>query len=317
MALGLGGTLLVTGLLAYALLRTRKHGDELPRQTTGDRRLELIWTVIPALVLISVFAYTIVDMSTSPTPGPGLPEGQQPDVIVTGYQYWWRYEYPPGRLHAQPASIVTANELHIPVGRRILVQLEADLVQHDYWIPQLGKKFDMYPGKTNHLWLEAKEPGEYEGVCAEYCGHQHAYMRILAIAEPQDQFEAWAAAHLSSEPPSPPAQAPRASNSPSYLKQPETDSPILANPIPADVNEQARLAAQGRQLFGQLACGTCHAIAGTEWQAQAGPSLTAYSQRRIISSGVMHHTPKNLAIYLKNPQAIKPGIYMPNYRLSA
>ncbi len=288
MVIAIAICLLIAGLLTYAILRSRRQTDEAaPQQQHGNNRLEILWTILPVILLVAIFIYTAVDTGTGPEPGAGIPEGQAPDVVVIGHQWWWEYRYPPGRLHQQPTEIVTANVLHIPAGRQILVELRASNVQHDYWIPQLGQKFDMYPGKVNHLWLEAKEPGRYPGFCAEFCGVQHAWMNILAIAESEEQFEQWVQAQVSS------AEAPA--------------------DIPPD---QAALANEGRELFGRLACGSCHAIAGTEWQARAGPSLTNYSSRPTISAGVLEHTPENLALYLKNPQAVKPGIYMPNYRLS-
>lgn len=321
MVLATAVSLLVAGLVLYVLLRARTRGDALPGQNHGNRNLEILWTVLPAVLVLALFVWTFFDVSSEPTPGAGIP--RPPDVIVTGNQYWWKYEYPSGQLHTLGQPIITANELHIPVGQRILVQLEASLVQHDYWIPQLGKKFDMYPGKTNHLWLYAEEPGEYLGVCAEYCGDQHAYMRILAVAQPDGEFQDWIRQFVTSDPPTVPVRQPArlaGDTEPvspgTTMKQPEPGSPILADPIPDDPAEQRRLALAGKLLFGRNACGSCHAIAGTEWGGQAGPSLTNYSSRRWISTGVMEHTPSNLAIYLKNPQEIKPGIYMPNYRFT-
>ena len=163
MVIAVAVCLLVAGLLAYALIRTRRRPDEgLPPQTHGNRTLEILWTASPVALLLVIFLLTTLDMrADETTPGAGLPEGRRPDVIVVGHEWWWEYRYPPGQLHNQPGTIVTANELHLPVNRSVLVQLEASVVQHDFWIPPLGQKFDMYPGKTNHLWLHCKSPSQY------------------------------------------------------------------------------------------------------------------------------------------------------------
>jgi cytochrome c oxidase subunit 2 len=267
--------LLVAGVLAYIVARFRAQpGAGVPRQDFGNRRLEIGWTVAPALLVSSVFALTVYVMSSTPTPGAGIPEGSQPDIEVIGHQWWWEIRYP-------QAGVVTANVMHLPVGRPLLVTLHSDDVQHDFWVPELGQKMDMYPGRTNHIWLEAREPGFYQGACAEFCGMQHAWMRILAVAQPQAEFDAWLAA------------------------QRAVPAPLVAP-----------LAQQGQFVFQGRTCGSCHAIAGTPFTGQAGPNLTRFGSRPTISAGVLVNTPENLARYLRDPQAVKPGIFMPNFRLT-
>ncbi len=268
-------SVLVAGLLTDSLLRSRRQPEAgAPRQTFGNRNLEIGWTAIPALVIAVIFVFTLMAMRRGPTPGTGLPDGQQPDIEVIGHQWWWEIRYP------QHGGMITANEVHLPVGRRMLVQLNSADVQHDFWVPQLGQKMDMYPNKTNYIWLEAEEPGLYRGVCAEFCGAQHAWMRILAVAQPEADFERWVAEQRT--PPQP-----------------------LAEP----------LAERGRAVYAARTCGSCHAIAGVS-TGEAGPDLTHFGSRPTISAGVLVNTPENLARYLANPQAVKPGIYMPNFRLS-
>ncbi len=273
MVLAAAVVVLVAGLLAYSLARARRAGAGPPRQDFGNRRLEIAWTAVPALVVGILFLLTLVIMRTTPTPGTDLPDGRPPDIVVVGHQWWWEIAYP-------QAGVVTANVLHLPAGRRVLVQLTSDDVQHDFWVPELGQKMDMYPGKTNYIWLEAEEPGLYRGVCAEFCGAQHAWMRILAVAQPEADFERWVAEQRT--PPQP-----------------------LAEP----------LAERGRAVYAARTCGSCHAIAGVS-TGEAGPDLTHFGSRPTISAGVLVNTPENLARYLANPQAVKPGIYMPNFRLS-
>jgi cytochrome c oxidase subunit II len=274
---------LVTALLIVIVTRSRGGLDTpIPPQEHGNRRLEIAWTVAPAVVVAALLGVTVVAMANGPTPGSGLPrERGDPDIIVVGHQWWWEVRYP-------KQGVVTANDVYLPAGQLLLVQLESVDVQHAFWVPQLGQKMDMYPGKVNHLWLDTREkaPGEYQGVCAEFCGTQHAGMRVLAVVVPQAEFDAWVEAQRGSTQP-PPAFGER-------------------GPDPT---------ALGSQLFSQYACGSCHAIAGTEYNAQAAPALTNYSARRTISAGVLPHTRENLARYLHDPHEVKPGVLMPNFRL--
>jgi cytochrome c oxidase subunit 2 len=266
--------LLIATLLTLSLARYRRPPDALPPQDHGNRRLEIAWTAAPAALVVGVFALTFAAMRLPTNPGAGAPPDAQPEIQVIGHQWWWEIRYP-------QAGVVTANVLHLPVGRPVLVTLEASVVQHNFWVPELGQKMDMYPGKVNHLWLEAKAPGQYQGVCAEFCGVQHAWMRILAVAQPPAEFDAWLAAQRAT---------PAASAAP--------------------------LAQQGLAVFAAQNCGSCHAIAGTAWNGQAGPNLSHFGSRPTISAGVLENTPENLARYLRDPQAVKPGIFMPNFRLS-
>ena len=282
MVLAVAVSAMVVVLLAVILVRYReREGAPLPPQAHGNKQLEIAWTVAPVILLLGLFGWMVWEMVRGLTPGRELPEGNDPDIIVVGHQWWWEIRYP------KHGDVVTANEVYLPVGQPMLVQLTSADVQHDFWVPQLGQKMDMYPGKTNYTWLRARVAGDYHGACAEFCGAQHAWMRILAIALPQAEFDAW-------------IEAQRASNQPPVGL---ADRP----PDPAGV---------GRQLFDRYACGSCHAIAGTEHTGQAAPALTNYSARRTISAGVLEHTPENLALYLRNPHAVKPGLLMPNFRLA-
>jgi cytochrome c oxidase subunit 2 len=274
---------LVAGLLVYIVTRFRGGPNApIPRQEHGNRRLEIAWTVAPSVVVAGLLGTTIVVMSNGPTPGSGLPQDRRdPDIVVVGHQWWWEIRYP-------KQGVVTANEVYLPAGQLMLVQLESADVQHDFWVPPLGQKMDMYPGKINHLWLDMREkaPGDYQGVCAEFCGTQHAWMRILAIVVPQAEFDTW-------------IEEQRASTQPPAAFGERGPDPITS----------------GSQLFTQYGCGSCHAIAGTEHAGQAAPALTNYRARRTISAGVLPHTPENLARYLHDPHEVKPGVLMPNFRL--
>jgi cytochrome c oxidase subunit 2 len=182
---------LVTGLVIYAAIRYRRRaGDESePRQEFGRPKLEVLWTAVPIVILAVLFGFTA---STMGAVSPG-PNGQQPDLIITGYQWWWGLQYP-------QAGVVTANEIHLPAGRRMLLRLDSADVIHDFWVPQLGRKIDMIPGKTNYLWVEPQTPGTYLGACAEFCGAEHAWMLLRVIVQPQAEYDAWLRAQALPQP---------------------------------------------------------------------------------------------------------------------
>jgi cytochrome c oxidase subunit II len=273
-ALVIGAVVLgvVAVLVIYFSLRFRRRAGEEgePRQASGNRRLEITWTVIPILIVLALFVLSLRTMAAS---DPST-EGGQPDMIVIGHQWWWEIRYP-------KTGIITANEAHIPAGQRILLQLQSVDVIHDWWVPNLGRKIDLNPDFPTQMWIEADKPGIYLGACAEYCGTEHAWMRIRVIADPPDQFSAWEQAQLH----------------------------VPAQPTGGE-------AALGAQVFQQNTCIACHTIAGSPAQARVGPDLTHVADRQTLGAGVINNTPENLARWIKDPQAIKPGNYMPSLRLS-
>lgn len=260
---------LVTGLVLYVLWRYRSRGGtEEPRQYPGNRRLEIAWTIAPALIVAGLFGWQLdVMRETDP------PADRPPDIIVTGYSWWWRVEYP-------QAGFVTANEIHIPVGKQVLFQLKAADVIHNFWVPDLGPKRDMIPGHPeNTVWLAADRPGVYSGACSEYCGLQHAWMRIRVVAQPQAEYDAW-------------------------VRQQQT----VAVPTGAE-------AARGAEVFQGLTCVNCHAIMGIS-SAQAGPDLSHVGSRATLGAGIIENTPENLSRWIADPHDIKSGVQMPGYQLS-
>ncbi|MBV9790844.1 MAG: cytochrome c oxidase subunit II [Chloroflexi bacterium] len=269
MLLGTAIFMLVTGLVLYVLWRYRSRGDTAePRQYPGNRRLEIAWTIAPALIVAGLFGWQLdVMRDTAP------PADRPPDIIVTGYSWWWRVEYP-------KAGFVTANEIHIPVGRQVLFQLQAADVIHNFWVPDLGPKRDMIPGHPNNtVWLAADRPGVYLGACSEYCGLQHAWMRLRVVAQPQAEYDAW-------------------------IQQQQTAA------TPADAE-----AARGAEVFQNLTCVNCHAITGIS-NAQAGPDLSHVGGRATLGAGIIENTPANLSRWIANPHDIKSGVQMPGYQLS-
>ena len=190
---------------------------------------------------------------------------------ITGHQWWWEARY----VGADPSqTFVTANEIHIPVGRPVLVKLKGADVIHSFWIPALAGKTDTIPGRTNLTWLQADRPGTYRGQCTEYCGLQHAHMAAFVIAEAPEAFEAWRQGQLRPAPPAAPA------------------------------------AASGEALF-VARCGSCHRVRGTGAGGRLGPDLTHLMSRATLAAGVVPNTPAGLAGWIANPQALKPGARMP------
>lgn len=179
-------------------------------------------------------------------------------------------------------DFTTANEIHIPTGTPVTLSLTADDVIHSVWVPELAGKRDMVPGRTNELVLEADEPGRYVGRCAEYCGLQHAWMLFTVVAHEPAEYEGWYAAHADDAPePTTPAQE------------------------------------RGRDVFLDNSCVGCHAIRGVAGQGEVGPDLTHLASREQLGAGILPNTPQDLAAWIANPQAIKPGVEMPPQELAA
>jgi cytochrome c oxidase subunit 2 len=259
---------IVTGAIIYAVLRFRgRDGEPDPRQIAENKTIEIIWTVIPFLIVVFLFGLTIHAMNLADPPPP-----PSPDLIVTGHQFWWQANYP-------ASGVVTANEIHIPAGKALSVRLDSKDVLHEFWVPKLNRKMTTVPGQRNHIWLQADKPGVYIGQCSEFCGTQHAWMRILVVANGPAEFEQWQQAQLK------PSQAPT------------TDA-----------------AAKGLALFQTSTCISCHAIRGvTGADAGVAPDLTHVGSRQQLGTGILENTPANMRLWLKSPQHVKPGVLMPDF----
>ena len=261
----------VAGAIVYAIFRFRaREGEPDPDQFAGSERVEIIWTAIPFLIVVFLFVMTLRGMNRAdPPPAPS------PDLVVTGHQFWWEAQYP-------ASGAITANEIHIPIGKPLSVRLDSKDVLHEFWVPELARKMTTVPGQLNHIWLQADKPGVYIGTCSEFCGTQHAWMRILVIAEEPSKFEEWQRAQLR------PGQAAT------------TDA-----------------AAKGLALFQASTCINCHAIRGvTGADAHVAPDLTHVASRRQLAAGILENTPANMRRWLKNPQHIKPGALMPDFNFT-
>jgi len=284
---------LVQGLILYTSFRYRRRegDDSLPEQVHGNTKLEIVWTLIPAVILAAIAVPTVQLIFEQMAE----PEGEYLTVEVIGHRWWFEYYYP-------DYGIYTANEMAIPVGVPVRLEMTAaDLARatdlgviHSFWIPRLAGKQDLVPGHTTYLNLQADAPGRYIGQCAEYCGLSHANMRARVEAMDIGDFEAWVAAQQASA------------------------------PVPAAGSLEAR----GRELFGDLgarqACASCHQV----WEGNGlrgpgqGPDLTHLMSRLEFAGAIHDLTPENLRAWLENPNAMKPmqyevnGIGMPNLNLT-
>lgn len=173
---------LVEGVIIYIVIRFRRRaGDAFPKQSHGNIRLEIAWTIAPTLLMVGIgvpTVFTIFDLADEPD--------NVMEVRVVANQWWWSFEY-------TEYGITTANELHIPVDRPVKVILESNDVIHSFWVPRLAGKTDVVPGRTNTMWFNANEPDTYSAQCAEFCGLSHALMRFLVIADTQEDFDTWVA----------------------------------------------------------------------------------------------------------------------------
>jgi len=267
--------IVVAGVLVFTVIRFRERRGqekEVPPQVEGNTLLEIVWTIVPILLLAIL---GVVTVSGSFALADLAPPSKAVVVDVVGHQYWFAYQY-------TNLGVTTANELHIPVGEKIDLELQSADVMHAWWVPRLGGKIDSVPGRTNYMWIEASKPGIYTGQCAEFCGTGHADMRIVVDAQSPAQFNAW----------------------------------LNAMKHPASVPTSG-LAKQGYTDFATAGCDACHSITGTNYTVGViGPNLTGLANRPMIAGNILPNTPANLAAWLHNPPGVKPGALMPNLHLS-
>jgi cytochrome c oxidase subunit II len=256
----------VEGAIVYAIFRFRKRrkDESLPTQTHGNTRLEVAWTIAPAVVLAILAVPTVATIFSLDRERPGsLP------IKVTAHQWWWEYEYP-------GEDVVTANELHIPIGQPIRLALTSGDVIHSFWVPRLGGKQDTVPEQTNYLTIQADEPGEYAGTCAEYCGLSHANMRLKVFAHTPEGFQQW-------------------------LEDQRADA----------VAPQTEAQQRGHDIFMTEQCVACHTIRGTEAVATEGPDLTHFGSRTTLAGAIFDNTEEELRAWLIDSPGVKPGSKMP------
>jgi cytochrome c oxidase subunit 2 len=269
--------IVVAGLLAYSVVKFRGRAADAGREPAQVYGSTQIEL---AWTVIPVLIVAVLVLATARVIH-AIQDAPKPaaalDVTVVGHQFWWEFRYP-------KLGIVTANELHIPASNpahpipTFLKLLSAD-TDHSFWVPELGGKTDLIPNRVNEMWLDPSRPGIYLGQCAQYCGMQHAKMLLRVSVDPPAEFAAWVSAQQKA--------------------------------AALDVQVSA-----GRNVFATTACMNCHAISGTAATGRFGPDLTHLMSRGTLASGAAENKPANLRLWIKNPDAIKPGSLMPAMKLS-
>jgi cytochrome c oxidase subunit II len=264
---------IVTAAVLYALGRRRRRAPAGEAHRNETLTVIVGGLVLPAVIIVVVAAHAIKILDEID------PRDVSDDAMVIeviGHQYWWEVRYP-------DEDIVTANEVHIPAGERVKIELASDDVIHSFWLPALTGKMDMIPGRVTETWVESDRPGTYWGQCAEYCGLQHARMRFVAVVHEQEEFAAWAAAQ----------------------REPAAD--VFVDGVEDPDEEIVR----GRQVFMGSSCVYCHTIAGTEATGRMGPDLTHFASRETIGAGTLDNNRGNLGGWIVDPHARKAGVQMP------
>jgi cytochrome c oxidase subunit II len=296
---------LVEGALLYVVFRYRHRGStEKPPQTHGSTKLEILWTLIPAIILVFIAVPTVRTIFKTQA---AAPKGAL-EVEVIGHQWWWEFKYP-------EYGIVTANELYIPTGRTVNFTLHSADVIHSFWTPQLGGKRDVITNRSNHIWYtpdSAMAESVWNGFCAEYCGTSHANMRFRVFTVKPDQFAAWVAwqktpaAFGAAASPAAPYVFP-ADKIPSYA--------VPHAPVPRGLTFTAGLtgnAHRGQEVFSASACIGCHTIKGNPMaMGTVGPNLTHIGSRTTLAAGKYPNAAAFLALWIKNARVMKPGVTMP------
>ncbi|MCI0778790.1 MAG: cytochrome c oxidase subunit II [Chloroflexi bacterium] len=270
---------LVLGAMAYILIKFRARPGREAQQIHGNNKLEIAWTIAPILVLVAITIPTMVWIATSSS------RAVADDAILvtaTGYQWWFEFEYEGESVGLDGGTLVTANELHLPVGRQVAIELRSEDVIHSFWVPALLGKTDMVPNRENKLEpFVPNEIGEFWGQCAEFCGVAHANMRFRVHVVSLADFDAWVAA-MNTAP---------------------------ADPVPDSAP------ARGKRVFEVLGgCGACHTIAGTAAAGRVGPDLSLFGERSTVGAGILPATDENVRAWVSDLRSIKPGArFMPKF----
>lgn len=273
--MGVGVGVITFAILAYILYRFRYRPDSPePQEVHGNTSLEIAWTLIPA-VLIGIIAVPTVQtifFTYREAPEDALV------VDVRGWQWWWEFRY----AAENGDTVVTANEVHVPVGRPVQLRMTSVDVLHSFWIPQMGGKRDVIPGRETNIVFTPLEAGVYLGQCAEFCGESHALMKMRLIAHEPADYARW-----------------------------------LANEAQPAVAVADSSIALGQQLVTAGVCAGCHTIRGTTAQiGRLGPDLTHIARRSTIAAGILENNAENLSRWVADAPSIKPGALMPAMEFS-
>jgi cytochrome c oxidase subunit 2 len=268
----------------FAAISRRRRGRSDPSEPPivspdrmSERRMTFTVGSATGLTVVIMFVLLICDFVTGRSIH-GASDPNPVEITITGHQWWWEVEYE----RASPsANVRTANEIHIPVGRTVRFELASHDVIHSFWAPNFHGKKDLIPGHPTDLWLKAERAGTFRGQCAEFCGHQHAHMRFVIVAEPERDFQNWLNAQAK-----------------------EAAAPLTPSQM------------RGQQVFNSNTCMMCHTISGPGARATVGPDLTHIASRPMIGAATLVNTRDQLSQWIVDPQHIKPGVIMPQNQLS-
>jgi cytochrome c oxidase subunit II len=269
---------MVIAALLVGLIRGTRNRSRETSAPPSERTLTRSVGVAVGLTVMLLVMLLVASVSTGRAVG-SLHASSAVTIAIVGHQWWWEIQYEdpvPNR------RVTTANELHVPTNRPVVLKVTSRDVIHSFWVPNLQGKRDLIPGYTTALWLQADRAGAFRGQCAEFCGLQHAHMALDVIAESDRDFETWLEA----------------------MRQPGGD--------PSEATSQ-----KGRDVFMQTRCAGCHTIRGTAASGQIAPDLTHIATRSTLGAGTLANTPENLAAWIQDSQRLKPGNQMPANPLPA
>ncbi len=313
----------VGSVLAYAIFKFRARNEEdehaePPEQSHGNPLIELslIGASILALVVIAVPTLSAISYTYDVPPED---KANALEITATGYQWWFHFEYPNAKVN-DGGNLITANELVIPAGRPIHINLRSTDVIHSFWVPKLAGKVDMIPNRGNFLWLKAEKPGYFWGQCAEYCGDSHAVMRFRVIALSEREYNEWLDRQLQpartvAATAEQPKIVPAAYRTDFKRNEKGWSEKFELSPLDSwrahqeadPKHEDAALIALGRKTFQAKTCITCHTVRGHEGAGVTAPNLTHIGARTTIAAGLLENNPEQLARWLRHPLEVKPG----------
>jgi len=271
---------LVIAFFARASAKSYVGGEQmapvLPIDEERDRPAKIGISIAVGITIVTLFVILALSVAKGKAVA-GLTSNNPITVQVIGHQWWWEFRYPNPQADL---TVTTANELHLPVGKPIVVLTASRDVIHSFWLPNIQGKRDLLPGYQSAFSFQVDKPAIYHGQCAEFCGEQHAHMGFEMVAEQPDQFEHW-------------LQQQRKSSSP----------------------PQEATAIRGREVFLTHGCVLCHTIRGTDAVSKAGPDLTHLASRRMIAAATLSNAPGSLGGWITDPQRLKPGARMPAHLL--
>jgi cytochrome c oxidase subunit 2 len=268
----------VLAALLVAVVRGTRRRSEEPSASPAERTITRYVGAAVGVTVVTLIALLAASVWTGRTVA-SLQASNAISIAITGHQWWWEIQYE----DAIPSRrVLTANEIHIPINRPVVLKVTSRDVIHSFWVPNLQGKRDLIPGYTTALWMQASRAGAFRGQCAEFCGMQHAHMAFDVIVESDEEFAKWLDA----------------------MRQPGRD--------PLDPTGH-----KGRDVFMRARCGTCHSIRGSDAAAQAAPDLTHIASRSTLGAGSLPNTPDNLAAWIEDSQRVKPGNQMPPNPLAA